>query len=263
MSSLLITGLVFLITFFFPTWVFALLASAFIGVGLNEYFGMVEKKGIFVHKYFGIITGMLIPAIVYFEYGTLGFADLEPFYIVLACLFAFILQFTRRDNSHALAAIAITLLGLLYIGWFFSFFVKVKFLPGGERLVAFVILVTKSSDIGAYFTGRAFGRHSLIPRISPSKTIEGTIGGFLSSLGVSIASKSFLPALSFKHLFILGVLLGVLSQVGDLAESLLKRDCMVKDSGQNLSGVGGVLDVIDSLIFTTPIFYFYMLLLVR
>ena len=262
-SLFLLTSLVLLITFFFPNWVFALLASSMIGVGLYEFFTMVERKGIFVHKPFGIIIGMLVPIIIHFERGTQGYVDLEPFYIVLACLFAFILQFTRRDNTHALAGIATTLMGLLYISWFFSFFVKLKFFPNGERLVAYVILVTKSSDIGAYFIGKSFGRHSLIPRISPAKTIEGTVGGFLCSLASSLASKIFLPKFSLGHLFALGILLGILSQVGDLAESLLKRDCGVKDSGKNLSGVGGVLDAIDSLIFTAPIFYFYVLMLVK
>lgn len=263
LSSLLITSLVFLITFFFPNWTFALLASSLIGLGLYEFFHMVEKKGIFVHKAFGIVVGMVVPIIVYFEHGMLGYVDLEPFYIVLACLLAFILQFTRRDNSQALASIAITLMGLLYIAWFFSFFVKLKFLPHGERLVAYVILVTKSSDISAYFIGKAFGKHSLIPRISPAKTVEGTVGGFLTSMASSLASKAFLGNFSFNHLFVLGLLLGTLSQVGDLAESLLKRDCGVKDSGRNLSGFGGILDLIDSLIFTTPIFYFYVLMLLK
>ena len=111
--------------------------------------------------------------------------------------------------------------------------------------------------------GRAFGRHSLIPRISPAKTVEGTIGGLVLSVLASVASRSFLPGFSYPHLIALGILLGTLSQFGDLAESLLKRDCDVKDSGKNISGFGGVLDIIDSLIFTTPIFYFYVLVLMK
>ena len=260
-SSVLMTSLVFLIIFFFPTWVFALLASALIGLSLHEFYAMAAKKGIFVYKHFGISAGMLVPVIVYLQRGTVGYVDLDAAFIVLACLFAFVLQFTRRDNSQALMSIAVTMMGLLYIGWFLSFFVKLKFLPDGPVLVTYLILVTKSSDIGAYFIGRRFGKKSLIPRISPSKTIEGTIGGFGTSVCVSMACATFLPAYLRGHVVVLGAFFGVLSQVGDLAESLLKRDCGVKDSGRKFSGFGGVLDMLDSLFFTAPIFYYYVVML--
>ena len=262
-TSILIIALVGLITFYFPNWVFSLLASAMIGVALKEFFNLVEKKQIFVYKYFGIIVGMLVPVIIYFQSGGEGYFTLEPFFIVIACLFIFVLQFTRRDSSQALTSIAVTLFGLLYIAWFFSFFIKLKFLPNGTLLVAFLILVTKMGDVGAYLIGNAIGKHNLIPRISPHKTVEGTIGGLLFSLMSAIASKAFLPAFPYGHLITLGILLGILAQVGDLAESLIKRDCNVKDSGKNLSGFGGILDLIDSLIFTTPIFYFYVVVLMK
>jgi len=234
-----------------------------IGVGLLEFFSMVEKKGIFVYKYFGIIVGMLVPIIIFFQMGSEGYFTLEPFFIVIACLFIFVLQFIRRDSSQALASIAVTMFGLLYIGWFFSFFIKIKLLPGGALLVAFLILVTKMGDIGAYLIGNYTGKHSLIPRISPKKTVEGTIGGLAFSVLSAVASKSYLPSFPYGHLIILGILLGILAQVGDLAESLLKRDCDVKDSGKNLSGFGGMLDLIDSLLFTAPIFYFYVVVLMK
>lgn len=262
-TSALILTLVALVTFYFPNWVFALLASYMIGVGLFEFFTIIEKKNIFVYKYIAILIGMLVPIIIYLQHGYEGYFTAEPFYIVIACLFIFILQFTRKDSSQALASIAVTLLGLLYIAWFFSFFVKLKFLPHGTLLVAFVILVTKMGDVGAYLVGNAFGRHSLIPRISPNKTVEGTIGGLIFSVMSAMACKSFLPFFHNAHLLTLGVLLGVLAQVGDLAESLLKRDCSAKDSGKSLSGFGGVLDLMDSLIFTAPIFYFYVITVLK
>lgn len=262
-TSILILALVALITFYFPNWVFSLLASSLIGLALYEFFSIVEKKGIFIYKYFLIIIGMLVPVIIYFQMGTEGYFTLEPFFIVIACLFIFVLQFTRRDSSEALTSIAVTMFGLLYISWFFSFFVKIKFLPNGASLVAFLVLVTKMGDIGAYFIGRSLGKHNLIPRISPHKTVEGTIGGFLFSIASAVFSKAYLPDFPYGHLITLGILLGILAQVGDLAESLLKRACNVKDSGHNLSGLGGVMDLIDSLLFTAPIFYFYIVVLMR
>ena len=262
-SSILILTLVGLVIFYFPNWVFSLLASSMIGCALWEFFGLAEKKGIFVYKYFGILIGMLVPVIVYFEMGMEGYFTTEPFFIVIACLFTFVLLFTRRENSQALASIAVTMFGLLYIAWFFSFFIKLKFLPQGPLLVAFLIIVTKMGDVGAYFIGRSLGRHSLIPRISPNKTVEGTMGGLFFSVASALAGKIYLPNFSFAHLLILGFLLGILAQVGDLAESLIKRDCAVKDAGDTVSGFGGMLDIIDSLIFTVPIFYFYVKVLVR
>lgn len=262
-SSILILALAALITFWFPNWVFALLASGFIGLGLYEYFNIVQKKGIFVYKYFGITIGMLVPVIVYLQMGTEGYFTLEPFLIIIACLFIFVLQFTRRDISEALSSISVTMFGLLYIAWLFSFFVKLKFLTDGALLVSFLIVVTKMGDIGAYFAGNLFGVHSLIARISPNKTIEGTMGGLTFSIASAMLSKAYLPKFTYGHLFALGLLLGILAQVGDLAESLLKRDCGVKDSASSFSGFGGVLDILDSLIFTAPIFYFYIMVVMK
>ena len=243
--------------FIFPDWFFCFIVTLFIGLGLYEFFEMVKNKGIFIYQYYGIFTGALLPILIYLKYG--GFVpDLEPFLIVVISLFVFILQFTRKDNSQALAGIAITLLGILYISWFFSFLIRLKYLPNGAALVAFLLLVTKAGDMGAYFIGKFFGRHNLIPRISPKKTVEGTIAGFIASIAAAFLSRKLLPGSSFVDLIMLGALLGVLSQIGDLSESLIKRDCHVKDAARYLPGLGGVLDVIDSLLFTTPIFYFYV-----
>jgi len=261
-NSVLILTLVGLVIFYFPNWTFSLLASAMTGCALSEFFNLAERKGIFVYKYFGILIGMLVPIVTYFQMGMEGYVTTEPFFIVIACLFTFVLLFMRRENSQALASIAVTMFGLLYIAWFFSFFIKLKFLPQGALLVAFLITVTKMGDIGAYFIGKSFGKHSLIPRISPSKTVEGTIGGLTFSVGSALAGKIYLPNFSFTHLLTLGLLLGILAQVGDLAESLIKRDCAVKDASDSISGFGGMLDIIDSLIFTVPIFYFYVKALV-
>ncbi|MCX5715511.1 MAG: phosphatidate cytidylyltransferase, partial [Candidatus Omnitrophica bacterium] len=126
------------------------------------------------------------------KYG--GFVpDLEPFLIVIVSLFVFVLQFTRKDNSSVLTATSITLLGILYISWFFSFIIRLKYLPGGAYFVAYLLLVTKVGDIGAYLVGNIAGRHSLIPRISPKKTVEGTIGGFACSITTAFLARGLLP----------------------------------------------------------------------
>jgi len=260
-TSLGIISFVGVVTFFLPKWAFCVLVIIFIGFGLYEFFSIVEQKGIFVYKYFGIVAGIIIPIVTYLHLDE-GHANLEPFFIVMACFFTFVLQFIRKDpTKDHLTSIAVTLLALFYVSWFFSFFIKIRYLETGPWLVSFLIIVTKAGDIGSFFVGRKFGKNPLIPRISPHKTREGSIGGLVFSIAFAFLCKGFLKDVAYYHVLILGILLGVVSQVGDLAESLLKRDLGVKDASRNLPGLGGVLDVIDSLIFTAPIFYFYIKIL--
>lgn len=260
-TSLAIICLTGLVTFLLPNWVFCLLVVLFIGGALYEFFSIVEKKEIFVYKPFGIIAGIIIPIATYLHLGE-SYTNLEPVLIVAACLFTFVLQFTRKENTKDhLISIAVTLFALFYISWFFSFFIKIKYLAEGARLVSFLIIVTKTGDIGAYFIGKNFGKSLLISRISPRKTKEGALGGLAFSMLAAILCRTILVDFPYPHIFLLGFLLGVIAQIGDLAESLFKRDFDVKDSSKNLPGLGGVLDVIDSLLFTTPIFYFYIKLL--
>jgi len=258
-SSVLLSVIVFSIIFIFPDWVFCILVSSFIGISLYEFYKIVEKKGVFVYWYFGIVTGMLIPIAEYLQMGMNGSGALGPFFIILACLFTFVLQLSRRDISQSpLTSISVTMLSLLYISWFLSFFINLKLMVHGEALVFYLVLVTKSCDIGAFFIGSYFGKRSLMPHVSPRKTIEGTAGGIAVGVTVSVLSRAYLPEFSLAQLVALGILLSVLGEVGDLAESLLKRECGAKDSGSIIPGIGGILDLIDSLLFTTPLFYFYI-----
>ena len=258
--------MIFLVTmavlnkFFFILFVLALTIG-----GLYEFFYLIKKKGIPIYSYIGIFIGVLIPASIYTRFALTK--NWELLFIVLALLLILLLQFGRRDNSNAIVGISTTLFGVLYVSWFFSFLVKIRFqlLPNsdiaGIKLLAFIILVTKFGDIGALLVGSRFGKHPLIPRISPNKSIEGSLGSFAFSMFAAVLAKSFLPAeLKFPlwHVILIGAFFGGIGQLGDLSESLIKRDCNVKDSGKLLPGMGGVLDVIDSLLFTAPAFYLYM-----
>ncbi|MGD2278714.1 MAG: phosphatidate cytidylyltransferase [Candidatus Omnitrophota bacterium] len=257
--TLLLIAFTVLLVYLFPDWLYCAVVVFFVAMGMLEFFRMVERKGIFVYKYFGTIAGSLIPVAVYMGNGFPGLENLEPLFIVIACLIAFTLQFTRRDNARDhLVSMSITLFALFYIGWFSSFIMKIKMLDNGANLVFFLVLVTKSADIGAYLVGRKLGKNELLPRISPKKTREGALGGVIFSVFMALVLGMFLTEFSFLHLIVLGVVVAALGQVGDLAESLIKRDCNVKDSGSYLAGIGGAFDVIDSLLFTTPVFYFYV-----
>jgi phosphatidate cytidylyltransferase len=150
------------------------------------------------------------------------------------------------------------------VSWFLSFLIKIRYLlPGaaGLKLLGFILLVTKVGDMGALIVGSYLGKHPLLPRISPNKTIEGGIGSLLFSMAAAYCAKGFIPeylGFSVVHILLMGALFGALGQMGDLSESLIKRDCNVKDSGKMMPGLGGVLDMIDSVLFSAPAFYFYM-----
>lgn len=243
-----------------PGWVF-LGASLLVGaMALYEFFNMVEKKGILIYKYFGILVGAVIIFTTFIKFETTR--GWELFFMVATCLSIFVLQFTRTDSSQAIVGVSTTLFGILYVSWLFSFLTKLYLLPEGGKLVAYLLMVTKTGDMGAYFLGSAAGKHILIKRISPKKTVEGLIGGIIFSLIFSLLSHFYLPQMSYLHLAILGILLGGLGQLGDLSESLIKRDSQLKDSGSLIPGLGGTLDLIDSILFTAPIFYFYLKFLV-
>ena len=230
--------------------------------GLYEFFYLIKKKGIPIYSYAGIFIGILIPISIYTRFELTR--NWELFFIVLAFLIILLMQFTRKDNSNAVVGISTTLFAVLYVSWFFSFLVKIRMmLPGieGVKLLAFILLVTKSNDIGAFIVGRKLGKHPLLPRISPNKSCEGCLGGLLFSVGFALAFQSFLPkALNFSaiNVVLMGTFFGAIGQLGDLSESLIKRDCNVKDSGKLMPGLGGVLDIIDSLLFSAPAFYLYM-----
>ena len=261
-SRRFVTGIIlsiYSLTAIFIERLYVLTVVILISIGLYEFFTLIEKKGIPMYKYFGTVIGIIIPLSTYFRFElTKGW---ELLFLSLALIGLFILQFSRRENTNAVLAISTTMFGVLYIAWFFTFMIKLRIMPYGMALVGCLLLVTKGADIGAFLLGVKWGRHSLIPRISPNKTVEGTLGGIAFGILGALASKSFLPDLpvfSWVNMIFLGISLSVLGLLGDLSESLIKRDCEAKDSGNLLPGMGGILDVIDSLLFTAPAFYFYI-----
>ncbi len=257
-TSLALIGVSAYILFFMTPFYFSLEVIVFIALALFEFFTLLQDAKIPAYRLFGIAMGIVIPAIVYMELGLTQSG--EVLFLVLGCLFLFLLQFFHKKSSpQALTAIALTLFGILYISWFLSFLIKIRFLEGGIVWVAYLLAVTKAEDIGAYTIGTLFGRHSLVPHISPKKSIEGMFGGLAASIIASVSLQAYLPLrFELPHLIILGFLIGAVGQVGDLSESLMKRFCNAKDSGSLLPGMGGILDAVDSILFTAPIFYFHL-----
>lgn len=251
----LILGVIIIFTVIYEP-LCGLFTCIFILAALYEFFYMVEKKGVTLFKPFGLLVGVLIPISIYFQF---PIKEGWQFLFVVAGLFVFFLmELTKKETYQPVLSISATVFGIIYISWCFSFFIRIRQLPEGAVLAGWFLLVTKSSDIGAYLWGKSFGKTPLITRVSPNKSLEGTVGGFFTSLVIGNIFALFVQRIDFWEKFFLVIILAVLSQLGDLFESLIKRDCQVKDSGRILPGMGGVLDVIDSVIFTAPVFYLYL-----
>ena len=166
---------------------------------------------------------------------------------------------SRSPLEQSLRDGAMTLFGVLYLGLTLGTLSMTRLLPLGEWLIFFLLLVTWASDTGAYLVGTLCGRHRLAPKISPKKTVEGLVGGLIAAIIAGYAARWwFLPELSGLDCLILATLLTITGLWGDLTESAMKRSVGMKDSGGILPGHGGMLDRLDSLLFTAPVFYYYV-----
>ncbi len=255
------------------------LISLFAFIGLWEFYTMLDHKGLPNFKITGMICGaiMLSGSFYYFSHvGPARSYDFELSVLLLFLLTVFTRQiFARLRDDEPLQTMAYTLFGLLYVIWLFNFVTKIVYVTPrtstgqvtGQFYCLYLIAVTKFSDMGAYLVGSLIGRHQMIPHISPKKTWEGFCGALafssLASLGLLKLMPAQLSALTWTDGLILGLLLGFAAVVGDLAESIIKRSTGVKDSGGFFPGIGGSLDLIDSLLFTAPLLYFYLRLVVR
>ncbi|MFC1713385.1 phosphatidate cytidylyltransferase [Candidatus Poribacteria bacterium] len=183
--------------------------------------------------------------------------------LCVAIALPFLIEIIRRDPDSALLNVSSALLGTLYAGWLFGrHLLLLSQMPNGAYLIFFLMGIAWSGDIGAYLIGRRFGKHKIIPAISPGKSLEGYIAGTAFSCATALALRYWLlPDMRLLHTIILGIGLALVGQIGDLAESLLKRGANVKDSGSLMPGHGGILDRCDSLIFITPALYYYVRLI--
>ncbi|MBG7608571.1 MAG: CDP-archaeol synthase [Verrucomicrobia bacterium] len=249
------------------------LVGVLVMISTLEYFRMLRAAEVKCFPRFGMILALAYCGLAYMHF-LRGEGDIPPMLdaaaIFIAVTGAFTLQLRYSIKGiEALLAVAANVLGFLYIAWLFNFAARISFVLPGEGAVpgAFVLLwliaVTKFTDMGAYITGSLFGKHKMIPHISPGKTWEGFLGAIffaqLAACGIYALIPEKLAALdSWPHVIALGFLLAVLAVIGDLAESVVKRSLHAKDSGNMLPGIGGGLDLIDSICFTAPALYFYL-----
>jgi len=257
---------------FISDYVFLAIMMAIAGIGLAEFYELIARRQLASFKAPGIFGGLLLMTST-FVYLSDAFPlhlhpakanDFETSVLIVFVLGLCLRQLVSRGNPAGITAIATTLLGLMYVPWLLNFIQKIKFFPdiSAPHYVLYFILVTKFSDLGAYVMGSLFGKHKMCPRISPGKTWEGFAGAILVSTLASVlfvqAAQAKLPHMDLGHAIILGIALGASAVVGDLIESMFKREAGVKDSGRLFPGIGGMLDLMDSLLFNAPLMYVYL-----
>ena len=277
-SGLLI-GLFGLVVVLLGGWFFTIAVGLLTYIALLEFFRMAEFTGIKPATKTTIFSCFIITISTYLE--AIGFLDREIYNAVLPiCSVAICTWLLLQPKSGTISDIAASIFGLFYLGFLPSYWIKIRALQSninntsdgvlsfdsfsnstGLYLTLISCLLIVASDIGSYFIGKSFGKKALSP-ISPSKTFEGLIGGIICSITVA---TFFAFLLNWKNPLLIGIFYGILvslmALVGDLIESMMKRDAKIKDSGTFLPGHGGILDRIDSYIFTPSVIYYIIIIL--
>jgi phosphatidate cytidylyltransferase len=246
---------------------FAVFLGLVTGLGTLEFFRLGPGAGIHPSRLVGVAGSIAV--CLSFYWGSLGVSGLVLTLVVLAVLME---RLIRQDVGGYARAVGMTVLGLVYVGWFMGFFILLRGAVGlsapldrtggpgaGHWYVLFVLLVTWSYDTLAYVGGLSVGRHRLFTRISPAKTAEGTASGLAAAAAAALICKGvFAVFMGWAEALLVGLALGVAAQAGDLVESIVKRSTGAKDSSHLIPGHGGILDRFDSLLFTGPLFYMYL-----
>lgn len=237
---------------------FVLLNAGVIGLAMLEYYQLARQKGYQALQTLSIGAAVMYVIATYLsiQYSTFQYV---PSLVLLLSLVLFFLAFFQQQ-SNPVANLAITVFGFVYLALPLTCILGINYESAdhGRFWLTYILVVTKITDMGAYIIGKLFGKNKLAEKISPKKTIEGACGGLIIALAASMAFYYFfMPTetlLTLWQSIWLGLIIGILAQVGDLAESILKRDAGVKDSS-HIPGFGGMLDVVDSLVFTVPLMY--------
>jgi phosphatidate cytidylyltransferase len=250
-------------------WVLGVFLALLAGLGAWELFRMAGEKGIDPLAPLGAAAAAGLVLVATASAGAPWSGDAQWLLVVGLTLAAVTIAIWRRGvEGNPLLAVALTVFGAVYTGGLLGYGILLRHMEGvqdpwhGTALVFAPVLLTWASDTFAYFTGRAMGKRKLIPRVSPGKTVEGATGALVGTVVVAALYSIVLRQwdtyqIGIGAAVVFGLLVSVVAQVGDLAESLIKRDTGVKDSGTLFPGHGGVLDRVDSLLFTLPLAYLF------
>lgn len=248
---------------------------------VNEFYNLISQKGATPHRLLGTLAVASLPIVFY-----VGDAFWATSFMTMLLLTVMILQLTKIEIREAIASVSATFFGVFYVGWLLSHAVSVRHIesylsrryPGtpaaeldpeiGFFFMMLCVVGAVLCDAGAYFVGRRYGRRQLAPRISPKKTVEGAIGGVLVGAAGAVVTKWLFDYVipgrlsadfSVTAAAVFGMAIAVVAILGDLIESVLKRDADLKDAGALLPGVGGMLDRIDSSLLAIPVMYYLLI----
>ena len=243
---------------------FVALTVVAILLALNEFYNLASKINSRPFALCGYIAALCVIACFVFD----SLVWVAAVMAALAIASLAIALSRPEEMNKSLASVAATVFGVVYVALLAGFLVGVRVMPDAlanttiphlsSKLLTMFFAMVMMTDTGAYYTGRSIGRHKLAPRISPGKTIEGAVGGFITAIITGpLCRLIFFPEIPLLHASLLGAAIGIIGQIGDLAESMLKRGADVKDSGTLLPGHGGMLDRVDSILFCAPLLYYY------
>ncbi|MBU1026316.1 MAG: phosphatidate cytidylyltransferase [Candidatus Margulisbacteria bacterium] len=252
----LITAPIIVACVYFGGLAFLALVLVLALLSINEFYNMMKGKDFHPAYWVGNLFTIVF---IIFAYYALK-KNWEPAHSAMltgAALVTMVSTLFLKRPKDAIVDIAVTLLGMIYIGWFFSYFLFIRALTERGAYLLFLMGTIWALDIVAYLFGKVFGKHKLFPSVSPKKSIEGAIAGFVVCL-IAAGVFGYYAGFHMTHSLILGAIIGVVAQISDLVESLIKRDAGAKDSSALLPGHGGMLDRMDSFILTAPVVYYYL-----
>ncbi|QMU31468.1 phosphatidate cytidylyltransferase [Adhaeribacter radiodurans] len=245
-------GALFIGAIYFGQWTFAALFLALTMLGIREFYQLLTLRGFAPNYNAGIILGSALFVLTFLL--QLKAVQLTVLYALPPILFFVFIAELFRKKEQPFVNIALTLVGMLYVGGSFSMLPILGFLKGyySWQVIMGTMLLLWASDSGAYFAGKTFGKHKLFPRISPGKTWEGWFGGTVTAVLVGYLISFYFQDLILPQWIGIALIVSVFGVLGDLIESLLKRSLQVKDSGTLIPGHGGILDRFDSLVLVVP-----------
>ncbi len=235
-------------------------------LAILEFYRLVASTKVVPLTGFGLIWTVLLilsrePDLLSILEPRFNLNRLTPLLLTSAVMLSLIWLLLRAPGKRSFAGWAWTMAGILFVGWLLSYLIALRGLEDGRNWVFMALFTTFASDTAAFFIGRALGRHHLAPNISPGKTWEGAIGGVIGAIIISLFFILPTPLklnLAWWQAIVLGLLVSIFGQLGDLVESLFKRNMEVKDSGKLFPGHGGILDRMDSIVFAGVVVYYYV-----
>lgn len=256
---LIVPPIIFLIIIGTP-FILTLLVMAVSYLGLKEYYRLTLPGSNDIEKFIGILSGIII--ILISVYGDSNAHYI--FIVIILLIISVIYMIISKDLSKIASKIGIMLFGIFYIGFLLSHISMIRIIEDGLKWILFLIITVWSADIFALLFGSFWGRHKLYPKISPNKTYEGLLGALIGPLiSGTIYSWFFFPNLDKIKCIGLSIGIGFFAQLGDFTESMIKRGANVKDSGNLIPGHGGMLDRLDSFLFSSPFLYYFIIYFVR